>query len=118
LECASENFIEFIKPGGIGIITVPIEIGKRGILKFFIKLLIYKYSLDELPNKGGGSWSYLQALLKGERISVFRDKRAGWGTHFGFDYRDLDDILAQSGLYVEAFNRGFSRFYIVKKPPA
>jgi 2-polyprenyl-3-methyl-5-hydroxy-6-metoxy-1,4-benzoquinol methylase len=108
------NVIAAIKPGGIGMLTVPIEIGPKGVLKFLIKTLVYGYSLQELPNGAQLRTAYLKSLLVGERISRYREVRAGWRTHFGFDYRDLDDRLRQLGVPFSAVTRGFARFYVIR----
>lgn len=100
--------------GGVLMITVPIESGWRGAFKFLIKTVLYRYCLDELPSQKGLFFKYLGSLLLNKRMGRFRDQRSGWGTHFGFDYRDVDDHLIESGKMFEPFNRGMSRFYIVR----
>jgi 2-polyprenyl-3-methyl-5-hydroxy-6-metoxy-1,4-benzoquinol methylase len=111
---ALDNVVAAIKPGGIGILTVPIEIGPKGLLKFLVKTLLYGYSLNELPNGKHLRLAYLKSLLANERISKYRERRAGWGTHFGFDYRDVDDRLRQLGVPFSAVTRGFARFYFIR----
>jgi 2-polyprenyl-3-methyl-5-hydroxy-6-metoxy-1,4-benzoquinol methylase len=113
MDAALGNVVAAIKPGGIGILTVPIEVGPKGLLKFLVKML-YGYSLKELPNGERLRMAYLKSLLVNERISRYRERRAGWGTHFGFDYRDLDDRLRQLGVPFSAVTRGFARFYFVR----
>lgn len=114
LDAAITNLGRSLDSGAQGLISVPIEIGWRGLLKFLAKVLVYGYGLGELPQRAGLARSYFVALLTGRRISRFRDKRNGWGTHFGFDYRDLDEALTRHGLSFNAHNRGFTRFYIIK----
>jgi SAM-dependent methyltransferase len=97
---------------GKGLISVPIEIGWRGLVKFLVKVGLYRYDLAELPARPG-AWRYLRALLANQRMSRFRDRRAGWGTHFGFDCRDVDETLARHGIAFCALNRGFTRFYLI-----
>jgi 2-polyprenyl-3-methyl-5-hydroxy-6-metoxy-1,4-benzoquinol methylase len=110
-----QNIIHALNENGTAIISVPIEIGVRGLFKLIIKTFVYKYSMKELPNGSAIFGRYLRALLTGERISRFRDKRYGWGTHFGFDYRDIDEALKEEGIEYTAKNSGFTRFYIVRK---
>jgi 2-polyprenyl-3-methyl-5-hydroxy-6-metoxy-1,4-benzoquinol methylase len=114
---AMRSFIHAIKPGGVGLLSAPIEIGLPGIVKFIVKVSLYRYSLNDLPQRPNLRRDYVKALLRGERISRFRsDGRSGWGTHFGFDVRDVDDLLAQQpALSVVAKNKGFTRFWIVRK---
>jgi 2-polyprenyl-3-methyl-5-hydroxy-6-metoxy-1,4-benzoquinol methylase len=116
MDAALANVVAAIKPGGAGLLTVPIEIGPKGLLKFLVKTLLYGYSLNELPNGERLRMAYLKSLLVNERISRYRERRAGWGTHFGFDYRDLDDRLRQLGVPFSAVTRGFARFYIIRPP--
>ncbi len=110
-----QNIINALNENGTAIISVPIEIGARGLLKLILKTSIYKYSMEELPNGRTIFGRYLWAILTGERISRFRDKRYGWGTHFGFDYRDIDEALKEQGIEYTAKNCGFTRFYIIHK---
>lgn len=116
LNTAIDNLWQAIRPGGTALVTVPIEIGPRGLLKFLVKTLIYGYRLSEL--QPAPSWqTYFAALVRGERIGRFRDKHAaGWGTHFGFDYRDVDDGLTAAGIPYSAHVRGFTRFYLIRRP--
>jgi hypothetical protein len=97
------------------VISVPIEIGVVGLVKLALKLA-YGYDLSELPPMPGLLRRYASALVTGERISRFRDNRLGWGTHFGFDYRDVDDFLSQSGIEVRRWNSFTTRFYVARIP--
>ena len=40
--------------------------------------------------------------------------RNGFATHFGFDYREVDDVLRKLGVGFTATNKGISRFYVIK----
>ncbi len=112
LKQAIENILSFGRPGTKTIISVPIEIGAMGIIKFLIKTVILNYSLDELPGSIT-KWAYFMDLIKGSRMSKYRDHREGWGTHFGFDYRDVDDVLIKMKIQFKAFNSFSTRFYII-----
>ncbi len=114
-DSALHNVLAALKPGGVALITVPIEIGWRGLAKFAVKLL-YGYQLRELPERPNLSREYVTALARGDRISRFRDRRKGWGTHFGFDYRDVDDHLRRHGTGWQAWNSGTTRFYRLHQP--
>jgi SAM-dependent methyltransferase len=100
------------KEKSIILIGVPIVIGFWGVIKFIIKKL-YGYSLKELPNKVK-STTYFNALIKGQNISKFRDARDGWGTHFGFDYRNIDKILTENSVMFSTKNSFTTRFYSIK----
>lgn len=114
LNLALDNLLAVLKPGGTALITVPVEHGWRGALKLAIKML-YGYDLSELPQAPGLWRRYVRALLTGERMSQFRDQRPCWGTHFGFDYRDLDDALQARSVLFLGWNSGTTRFYRIEK---
>ena len=100
------------KKSSIIIIGVPIEIGFWGTLKFLVKIA-YGYSMDELPGKIT-KIDYFKTLISNGDISKYRDKREGWGTHFGFDYRNIDKILTENNVIFNAKNSFTTRFYTIK----
>ncbi len=108
LDAAVKNILSRITPGGKGLITVPIEHGLRGFLKYLIKKFVFRYSVSELKIS---EKRYLWILLCGRRLSESRPTADGYGTHFGFDYRDVDDLLIESGVIFKARNKGMTRFY-------
>ena len=92
------------------IISVPIEIGLIGIFKYLFKLF-KSYKLSEL--KGHPSKvQYFFTLIKGD-ISKYRDNREGWGTHFGFSYRKIDEFLITNHIMYSSTNSFTTRFYII-----
>ena len=110
IESAVENICRSLSPEGRLLITVPIEIGWIGLLKYTLKRFFFRYDLPLLCTDR----QYVMALLKGERISKFRPPDNGFGTHFGFDYRDIDDIFKRkSTLEIVSWNSGMSRFYSI-----
>jgi 2-polyprenyl-3-methyl-5-hydroxy-6-metoxy-1,4-benzoquinol methylase len=112
---ALDNLLSLVAPGGgVLFLTVPIEIGWRGTIKFLIKTTLYRYRIGELPARRCLFARYLAHLVANKRISGFRDRRHAWGTHFGFDYRDIDDYLRDRRKSFEASNKGMSRFYLVR----
>ncbi|MBN2183753.1 MAG: class I SAM-dependent methyltransferase [Candidatus Krumholzibacteriota bacterium] len=109
------NLLNATKSGGTLLITLPIEIGPVGIFKFLAKTLIYKYKLDELPQRDGRLYNkYLSSLMTYRDMSRFRDQRSGWGTHFGFDYRRIDEDLKSRGVSFKTRNVVTTRYYIIK----
>lgn len=113
LESAVVNILKKVSPErGILFISVPVEIKLWGIVKYLVKMWIYRYSLRELGDVT--FLGYLKALLLGKRLSVFRASKAGWSTHFGFDYRDIDGILNDNKMNYRVFTRFASRFYLVE----
>lgn len=115
LETAVDNLLHMVRPGGHLLITVPIEVGFWGTLKFLVKTGLYRDSLEELPHEKIGR-VYLLSLLFGRDLSRFRDERQGWGTHFGFDYRLIDRHLARCGIDFTARNVFTTRYYTVQVP--
>lgn len=109
---ALKNLLPLKSSDGIIIISVPIEIFFWGTLKFLLKTNLYKYTLDEL---GKIKYSeYLRSLLKGENISRYRDPaKSGFGTHFGFDYREIDTFFKSEKIRYKAFNSFTTRFYVL-----
>ena len=91
------------------LISVPIEIGTIGLLKYLVKRFLLKYELPLLCN----DFEYLHALITQSDISKYRKISDGYGSHFGFDYRYLDTEInkAFSSWKVDKFNSGSTRFY-------
>ena len=110
LQNGVQNVVSRISPGWQALISVPIEHGWRGILKYLVKKLIGGYDTQEL---GISEFSYLKVLLSFKRLSSTRPKSLGFGTHFGFDYRDVDECLKRLNIKYKAFNKGMTRFYIL-----
>jgi len=108
LQNSIRNILSRIAPGGKCLISVPIEHGLRGFLKYLVKKIVFRYSVSEL---GVPEHCYFRLLLGGDRISKSRPKADGYGTHFGFDYRDVDDLLVESGVNFIAYNNAMTRFY-------
>lgn len=91
------------------LITVPIEIGFIGIVKYIIKRFIFRY---EFPIKCT-DFNYFLALLFGRDISKYREPASGYGSHFGFDYRVVDRELKEEfySQKIEVWNSFATRFY-------
>ncbi|HXV14547.1 MAG TPA: class I SAM-dependent methyltransferase [Candidatus Krumholzibacteria bacterium] len=115
LEPAIANLLAMTRAGGTLFITIPIESGPRGLLKFLIKVGVFRYSLDELPARPRRFWSYLGALAGNRTIASFRDQRDGWGTHFGFDWREVERILRANGAAFESRSDFTTRFVVVRR---
>lgn len=111
LKNALKNILLRISPGGVCLISVPIEHGARGFIKYLVKKLFFRYTVSELSIS---KKDYLKILLGRGRISESRPKAEGYGTHFGFDYRDVDDLLHYERANFTAYNKSMSRFYILK----
>ena len=98
---------------GTLLITVPIEIGPLGLVKFIGKLILGKKPLTD--EHRGTPFAYVKTLTTGGDISRFRIrmKDTHWLSHTGFDYRRIDASLKLRGLNFTASNRGWNRFYRV-----
>lgn len=109
------NAVQTIKnacqPGACILISVPIEIGFFGVIKYLLKRFIFKYDLP----LNCGDRTYFFALLTGKDISQYRSPAKGYGTHFGFDYRVLDKIISSKffNAHILKFNKFTSRFYLI-----
>lgn len=109
---ALANILKSCKRNGLIIITVPIEIGVVGYLKYIVKTRIYGYKLDELGIQD--TKHYERDLLNNNDISKYRcEKKGSYGTHFGFDYRIIDQYLKSRHIEYKAKNKLFTRFYFI-----
>lgn len=115
LSQAIADLLAMTRPGGRLLITVPIESGPRGLIKFLVKTAIFRYSLKELPPKRNLFGSYLFTLATNRSLARFRDERDGWGTHFGFDWREVERILDERGERFKAHTDFTTRFVVVQK---
>jgi SAM-dependent methyltransferase len=112
VESSLDNLCRLASRNGIVFVTVPIEIGPVGIIKYLAKTVVYRYDLDEL---GVDRWTYFKHLVSGGRVSIFRNKTEGmYGSHFGFDYRKIDAYLSGRLLDYRAYNYVTTRFYLVR----
>jgi SAM-dependent methyltransferase len=117
LQCAIKNLADALAPGGLLLISVPIEVGFWGTAKFLTKRMV-GYTLDELPGPPS-TWLYLRRLLSGASMSGLRDARKAWGTHFGFDYRDVEVEIRRCGLeIVQAQARTANRIILARRGEA
>lgn len=113
---AVANLLASVSIDGTLLISVPIEIGPMGFAKYIVKRGAYRYDLP--LNCGDGR--YAKALVFGERVSQFRSPADGYGSHFGFDYRDVDDYLQDAltengtSFSMESWNSLATRFYLVR----
>lgn len=111
IESAIMNVLNSRKSGGFALITVPIEIGIVGLFKYALKRFFFRY---ELPLQCTDR-AYIGALLAGDKISKFRAPAISYGTHFGFDFRDVDEILSRHlDVRFKAWNSGTTRFYLIE----
>ena len=96
------------KSGTVILISVPIEIGFVGILKYLLKRYIFRYSLSVNCT----DYDYCKALLKRLDISQFRLPADGYGSHFGFDYRNIESLvrIIFAGSHISSWSKGTTHF--------
>ncbi len=84
--------------------------------RLLAKTILYRYRLDELAGgeSSGFYFRYLLSLLLYRDMSTYRDERFGWGTHFGFDCRRIDEYLDSRNIRFRARNAVTTRFYQIK----
>lgn len=110
---AIQNLRSSCSDHSVVLISVPIEIGLMGLIKYAIKRLVYRYPL-ELNCR---DLEYVLALVAGRDIGRYRIKANGYSSHFGFDYRTIDTQLEQvfSGFKIDRWNSFTTRFYRIAK---
>lgn len=118
LTTAIDNLLKLRKSNGFLLIVVPHEIGLIGILRVVWRTNRYGYDalncFNEFSNHKHLFFKYIRSLLIGERVSKYRNKKTHWCTHFGFDYRDIDDYLNSQSTEFTAFNKSGNRYYVLK----
>lgn len=111
-DAAVANIVARLAPGGAGLISVPIETGPIGLVKYVAKRAT-GYRLEEI---GASEVGYLSDLVLGRRLGRHRPAgRAGFGTHFGFDHRELAERLGRTGLELRAWTAGTTRFFLLRR---
>jgi SAM-dependent methyltransferase len=110
---ALTEIYKHLLPGGILLLTVPIETGWIGITKFALKNFVYRDSFDEIKVS---KWQYLRSLVRGDRMSQLRDlTRPGYGEHYGFDYRDINDHFDKYQIPYTCSREFTTYVYVVRK---
>lgn len=112
---AIDNIDRMTVSGGKILYTIPIESGFIGAVKYFIKTRLFKYDLSEISTDKKDWKAYEKTLFKNGDIGLYRNKREGWGTHFGFDYRTFEQELKSKYSSLDAWTVGTSRFLLAIK---
>lgn len=111
LHNALETLVALLEKNGILFISVPNEVGIISIIKFIAKTILFKYNLKELGDIR--YFDYLYALVSIKDISSFRPVKKGYGTHFGFNYKKVEQFFNNKNISYKRFKKGTSVFYIV-----
>lgn len=112
LETALDNILNSMAPNGIALLSVPIETGLIGTLKFLLKVKVYRDSFHELG--ADNRKKYFKTLIRGEDISIYRKgARDLWWDHFGFNYKRIESYLQQRGIKFKGFTGFTTRFILI-----
>jgi hypothetical protein len=90
---------------------VPVETGVWGLAKFCVKTLA-GYPMDEINAERG---EYFRALLTNKDISRFRGKSYTWGTHYGFNWRILEERISAVMHIERAYTKYATRIIVAQK---
>lgn len=112
LPLALENVFAAVKDGGTLIVSVPVETGFWGLTKYCLKTL-NGYSMDEI---NVGRREYFLALLMDRDISRFRGEAYTWGTHYGFNWRILEERISAAMHIERAYTKYANRIIVARKP--
>jgi hypothetical protein len=116
LHTALENVCAAVQNGGILIVTVPVETGAWGLAKYCLKSLL-GYPMDEI---NVGRSEYFIALLTGRDISKFRKEKSSWAaeygfaTHYGFDWRVLEERISATMRIKRAYTTYATRIIVAQ----
>ena len=110
ISTALKNLLGAIRDGGTLIVSVPVETGFWGVAKYCAKTLV-GYPMDEI--KAGRS-EYFLALLMGKDITRFRGEALGWATHYGFDWREVEERISTFMRIEKAYTRYATRFIVAR----
>jgi trans-aconitate methyltransferase len=118
LPAAIRNLLAFTKPGGLLIISVPIEVGLIGTAKFLAKTIVWRDRLTEaFEEKPGLHREYFKALVFDRGIYRFRENGNGlgyWPGHWGFDYRKVEEYLQTTGACFKLWRLQTTCFFEVR----
>lgn len=114
LSAAVEGVWSLVRPGGVLLVSVPIESTWIGLVKYLAKTKLFGYRLDELSSDAGVKKAYERALWTGGRLDRFRESRPGWATHFGFEFRLVQELLRNRDPALKAWTVGTSRFLLCR----
>tara|TARA_B100000575_G_C23138444_1_gene661954 strand:- start:124 stop:813 length:690 start_codon:yes stop_codon:yes gene_type:complete len=108
---ATQTLINLTKEGGTLLISVPIETGISGLMKLFIKLLIYKedFSLE------CGRYEYAKKLFLNKRIESLRHPAEFYGPHYGFDWRLIKEFLDKKNIEYTISTKFTTKIFLITK---
>ncbi len=112
LETALANIHQSINTNGIALISVPIETGIIGIIKYLLKTKIYKDNFNEIGIQN--KHKYYKSLIKGEDISIYRNQeKTLWWDHFGFNYKVIEKYFKMRNIKFKGSTFFTTRFIVI-----
>ena len=109
IEAAIDNLISSSKENSKIVISVPIETGLIGLIKYLIKRIFFRYKFELKKSE----YSYLISLLLNKNISKYRFKSKHYSSHFGFDFREIDNYLRRRGIKYTSFFEFTTKYFII-----
>ncbi|MCP4005451.1 MAG: class I SAM-dependent methyltransferase [bacterium] len=92
---ALRNLEVACKPGGKIVVTVPVEIGLPGLIKYIGKRVLRPGEFTDFFVQRS-ELEYLAALVTGRDLEKFRQPaQSGWPEHLGFDNNRLNEFIQQ-----------------------
>ena len=114
LETALNNIHQSIATNGLALLSVPIEVGMIGTIKYLLKVKVYGDKMNEIGTEN--QKNYFKSLLKGEDISKYRQKpKELWWDHFGFNYKTIEAHFKRQGIPFKGITFFTTRFIIIYK---
>lgn len=96
IDAAVGVLFRHVKPGGLCLISVPIEHGFIGGAKFLLRNTLYRDEFHAAVVPGLSKRRYLWSALSRHRMSQFRSPSpSGYAEHYGFDHRDVGDAIGR-----------------------
>ena len=112
LETALENIHRSIANNGLALLSVPIETGVIGTIKYLLKVKVYGDKFNELG--AANQKKYFRSLIKGEDISIYRQKQKElWWEHFGFNYKVIETYLKKRSIHFKGITFFTTRFILI-----
>ena len=109
IEVAIDNLISSSQKNSKIIISVPIETGLIGLIKFLIKRIFFKYKFELRYTE----LSYLISLLLNKNISKYRFISDHYNSHFGFDHREIENYLRKKSIKYSSFFEITTKYFII-----
>jgi 2-polyprenyl-3-methyl-5-hydroxy-6-metoxy-1,4-benzoquinol methylase len=112
LDTALQNIHRSIAKNGMALLSVPIEVGVIGTIKYLLKVKVYGDKFNEIGP--ANQKKYFRSLLRGEDISIYRQKQKDlWWDHFGFNYRVIEAYLRKRNIRFKGITSFTTRFILI-----